>query len=65
MKSHVLNDNHLNCLQIKESEEGRGKVIVISWTSLRDCIGMRAKDEEKNSDIMDKFAGLYRNTSEG
>lgn len=46
MKSHVLNDNHLNSLQIKESEESRGEEIEITWTSLRDCTGMRVKEEE-------------------
>jgi hypothetical protein len=56
MKSHVLNDNHLNCLQIKESEEGRGKEIVISWTRLRDCTGMRAKEEEG-------YKGIIKQTS--
>ena len=56
MKSHVLNDNHLNSLQIKESEEGRGKKIVISWTSLRDYTGMRAKEEEG-------YKGIIKQTS--
>ena len=56
MKIQVLNYNHINCLQIKVSEDGRGKEIEISWTGLRDCTGMRAKEEEG-------YEGIIKRTS--